>query len=59
MVDLLLEVLRVSKLGSHITIVGEQEHTCGITVKPAYRIDALRTSVLHEIHHSLTLLRII
>ena len=47
------------ELGSQVTVVGEQEHTRCVTVEAADRIDALRASILDEIHHSLALLRII
>ena len=58
-VYLLLQELRVSELRSQVTVVGEEEHTRRVTVETADRIDAFRTSVLHEIHHGLTLLRVV
>jgi len=59
MVDLLLEELRMGQLAGKLTVVGQQQHTSGVAVQTTYRIDALGTCVLHEIHHSLTLLRIV
>ena len=59
MVDLLLQVLRMGQLGSQVTIVRQQEHTSGVAVQTTNGVDALRTSVLHQIHHGLTLLRIV
>ena len=59
MIDLLLEIFRMGELRSQIAIVGEQKHTRGVTVETTYRIDTLRTSVLHEVHHRLALLRIV
>ena len=59
MIDLLLEELRMRQFAGKLTVVGQQQHTGGVAVQTAYRIDALRTCVLHEIHHSLALLRII
>ena len=56
---LLLQELRMSQLRSQVTIVGQQEYTCCVTVETTYRIDTLRAYILHEIHHSLALLRII
>ena len=58
-INLLLQELRVSKLRSQVTIVGQEKYTCCITVETAYRIDTLRTNILYEVHHSLALLRII
>ena len=58
-INLLLQELRVSKLRSQVTIVGQEKYTCCITVETAYRINTLRTNILYEVHHSLALLRII
>ncbi len=49
----------MSKLRSQIAIIGKQQHTCGIEVKTAYRIDALTTGVAYQIHDGLTALRIL
>ena len=49
----------MSKLAGQITIIGEQQHTCSIAVETSYRIDTLRTNILHEVHDCLTLLWII
>ena len=56
---LLFQELRVSQLRSQVTIVGQQEYTCCVTVETTYRIDTLRAYILYEVHHSLALLRII
>ena len=56
---LLLQELRVSQLRSQVTIVGQQENTCCVTVETTYWVDTLRAYILHEVHHSLALLRII
>ena len=58
-INLLLEELRMSELGSQVTVVGEQEHTRGVAVETTYGIDALRANILYEIHHGLALLRIV
>jgi hypothetical protein len=59
MVDLLLEELRMGQLAGKLTVVGQQQHTGGVAVQTTYRIDALGTCVLHEIHHRLALLGIV
>jgi hypothetical protein len=59
MIDLLFQILRMSELRCHISIVGKQEYTCCITIKASYWIDTLWTCALDKIHDSLTLLRII
>ena len=56
---LLFQELRVSQLRSQVTIVGQQEYTCCVTVETTYRIDTLRAYILYEVHHSLALLRIV
>ena len=58
-INLLLQVLRMCKLRSQIAIVGEQQHTSSVAVETTYGVDTLRTSVLNEVHYSLTLLRIV
>jgi hypothetical protein len=58
-VNFLLQELRMRQLRSEVTVVGEQEHACGITVKTSYRVDTLRAGVLDKVHDSLTLLRVI
>ena len=58
-VDLLLEELRMSELGCQVTVVGQQKDARGVTVETPHRIDALRTSILDEIHDRLALLRVI
>ena len=59
MIDLLLQILRMGQLGSQITIIRQQKNTSCIAVKASYGIDTLWTSILHKIHHSLTLLGIV
>ena len=58
-VNLLLQELGMCELRSHFTIVGKQQHTCCIAVKASNRIDTFRASIAHEIHHGLTILRIL
>ena len=58
-INLLLQEFRMSELAGQIAVVGEQEHSCGVSVKASYGIDTLRTCVLYEIHHSLALLRVV
>mgnify|MGYP004687006411 FL=1 len=58
-VHLLLQELGMCQLRGQLAIVGEQEHARGVAVETANGIDALRASVLHEIHHGLALLRIV
>ena len=58
-IDLLLEELWMRELGSQVTVVGKQEHTRGVSVETTYGIDTFGADILHEIHHGLTLLRII
>ncbi len=50
LVDFLLDILRVSELGSQVTVVGEQQYTSGVAVQTSHRIDALFTGTFHEIH---------
>ena len=59
MIHLLLQELGMGEFAGHIAIVGEQEHTGGVAVETAHGIDALGTSILHEIHYGLALLRIV
>ena len=59
MIDLLLQIFRMGQLGSQITIIRQQKNTGCIAVKASYGIDTLWTSILHKIHHSLTLLGIV
>ena len=59
MVDLLLDELRLSELAGEVTIVGEKEHASGVAVETAYWIDTLLACIAHEIHDSLTSLRVI
>ena len=59
MVHLFLQILRVGQFAGQVTVVCQQQHTRGITIQTSNRIDALGTHVLHQIHHRLTLLRII
>ena len=49
----------MGQLGSQVTIVGQQQHTRGVTVQTTNRIDTLRASTLHKVHHRLTLLGIV
>ena len=59
MIYLLLEEFGVGKLAGKVAVVGEQQHTGGIAVETANRIDALRTGVFHQVHDSLALLGVI
>ena len=59
MIDLLLQELRMSQFRSQVAVIGKKKHTRRVAVKPADRIDAFWTGILHKIHHGLTLLRII
>ena len=59
MVNLLLQELGMSELAGHVTIVGEEQYSCSVTVETSHRIDTLRTGSLHKVHHCLTLLWII
>ena len=47
------------ELRSEVAVVGEQEHAGCVAVEASYRVDALRAHVLHEVHHGLTLLRVV
>ena len=58
-IDLLLQELRMGQFRSHVTIVRQEQHTGGVAVKTANRIDTLWASTLHEVHHRLTLLWIV
>lgn len=59
MIDLLLLEGRMCQLGSQVAIVRQQQHTGRIAVQTTYRIDTFLASVLHQVHDSQTLLRII
>ena len=59
MVDLLLEELGMGEFAGQVAIIGEQEHTCGVAVQTAHRIDTLGAGALHQIHHCLTLLGVV
>ena len=50
---------RMGQLSGQVAVVGEQQHTGGITVQTAYRINTLSTSVTNDIDYRMTLLRII
>ena len=56
---LLLKVLRMSQLTCQVTIVSEEQHTRCVTVQTTYRVYALRTYVLYEVHNSLALLWVV
>ena len=58
-VDLLLEVLGMRQLRGEVAIVGEEEHTRGVTVETTNGVDALGAGVLDQVHNSLALLRVI
>ena len=58
-VDLLLEELRMGELRSQVAIVGEQEHTRGVTVETSDGVDALGAGILDEVHDRLALLRVV
>ena len=58
-VDLLLTELRVCEFGCQIAVVGEQQHTGRIAVKTTNGVDALRASVLDDVHHRAALLGIV
>ena len=58
-IDFLLLVFGVSQLGGQFAIVGEQQHTGRVAVKPAHRIDALAACPAYQIHYRLTVLRIV
>ena len=59
MINLLLQELRMGQLRSQIAIVGQEQHTSGVTVQTTYGIDALRAGILHQVHHGLALLGIV
>ena len=50
---------RMSQLSGQVTVVGQQQHTGGITVQTTHRIDTLCTSISNDINYRMTLLRII
>ena len=58
-INLFLQEFGMSELACHVAIVGEQEHTCGVAVKTAYRIYSLRAGILYKIHDCLALLWVI
>ena len=58
-VNLLLQELRMCEFRSEVAVIGEQQHTSGVAVETSYRIDALWTHVLNEVHNGLALLRIV
>ena len=58
-VNLLLQELRVSELTCEVTIVSEKEYAGSVAVETSYRVDALRASVLYEVHYDLALLWVI
>ena len=49
----------MSQLASQVAIVGKKKHARSVAVESPNRIDTLGTNTLHEVHHSLTLLRIV
>ena len=49
----------MSQFRCQVTVICQQQYTCGITVQTPYRIDTLLASTFHEIHHRLTFLRVI
>ena len=58
-VDLLLDELGVSQFGGQVAVVGQQEHTGGVTVQAAYGIDTLLTGALHQVEHGGTAVGIV
>ena len=58
-IDFLFQEFRVGQLTGKVAIVCKQKHTCGIAVKASNRIYSLRTYVLNNVHHSLSLLWVI
>ena len=51
MIYLLLQILGMRQLGSQVTIICQQQHTCSITVQTTYLINAFVASAFHQIHH--------
>ena len=58
-IDLLLEELRVSELGSQFAIVGEQEYARGVAVETTDGVNALIAGTLDEVHDRLAVLGIV
>ncbi len=58
-IHLLLQELRMGELAGQLTVVGKQQHTGGVAVETAHGIDALGAGTLNDVHHGLTLLRVI
>ena len=56
---LLLVELRMGQFGSQIAVVGEQEHTGGVTIQPTYRVDTLGAGITHDVDHRVALLGIV
>ncbi len=58
-IDLLLDILWMSKLRSEVSIVGQKKYTGGVTVKTTYWVDTLLAGIANEIHNGLTALWIV
>ncbi len=50
-IDFLLHIFGMCKLRGKVTVVGKQQHTCGVAVKTPYRVDAFIACTLHEVEH--------
>ena len=58
-VDLLLEEVGVCELACQVTVVGEEQYAGGVAVQASNGIDMLAAGALDEVHHGLTLLRVV
>ena len=58
-IHFLLMELRVRQFGRQVAIIGEQEHTGGVSVQTTYRIDTLCASITNDINDGMTLLRVV
>ena len=59
MIDFLLHVGGVSELAREVSIVGDEDDPCGITVQSPHGIDAFVTSPLDKVHDRLTALWVV
>ena len=59
MVDLFLVVGRMCQFLGHLSVVGEEQYPCGMTVESSHRIDAFGAGLCHKQHNGFTFFRVI
>ena len=58
-IDFLLAELRMGQLGCQVTVVGQQQHTGGVAIETADRINTLSAGIANNVNHRFTLFGIV